>query len=100
MCYNILVISIHRLVWDPWNVAHIARHKVSPEEVEEVCHAKFIVRQGHTGRLLIIGPTESRRILAIVLANKKNHVYYVVTARTADRKERIIYQKEKGGGAK
>lgn len=97
MCYNIFVVSVRRLVWDPWNVAHIARHKVSPEEVDEACHGEYIVRQGHTGRLLIIGPTKSKRILAVVLACKTIHVYYVVTARPADRKERLIYQKEKGG---
>jgi len=31
------VIFMRRLVWDVWNVGHIARHRVDPEEVEEVC---------------------------------------------------------------
>jgi hypothetical protein len=38
------MIFIRRLIWDAWNVAHIARHAVVPEEVEQVCHGDFIVR--------------------------------------------------------
>ena len=28
------MISIHKLIWDSWNVAHSARHEVTPDEVE------------------------------------------------------------------
>ena len=38
MRYNIGMIRVDRLIWDERNVAHIARHKVMPQEVEEVCH--------------------------------------------------------------
>jgi hypothetical protein len=39
------MIFIRRLVWDSWNVAHIARHEVTPDEVEEVCHGEHIASQ-------------------------------------------------------
>jgi hypothetical protein len=29
--------KIHELIWPEDRVAHIARHAVTPEEVEEVC---------------------------------------------------------------
>jgi len=65
------MIVIVKLVWDSWNVEHIARHDVIPEEVEEVCHGKYIVRETYDKRLLLIGPTLSERILAIVLGTTK-----------------------------
>jgi hypothetical protein len=36
------MIHIRRLIWDDWNIAHIARHEVSPDEVEEVCDAEHV----------------------------------------------------------
>ena len=36
--YSKPMIVIRRLVWDTWNIVHIARHDVVPDEVEEVCH--------------------------------------------------------------
>lgn len=94
------MLFIRRLIWDAWNVAHIARHQVSPKEVEEVCHGAPLVRQSHKGRFLLIGPTFSGRILVVVLAPERRGVYYPVTARPASRKERRRYQEEKGGEAK
>jgi hypothetical protein len=29
------MLFVRRLIWDTWNIAHIARHDVIPEEVEE-----------------------------------------------------------------
>lgn len=49
------MIFLRKLVWDSWNVAHIARHEVTPNEVEEVCHGEYIVRQTYDDRLLLIG---------------------------------------------
>ncbi len=89
------MIIIPRLVWDSWNVAHIARHHVVPQEVDEVCHSDPVARAAKKGRLLIIGPTLRKRMLAVVLDKEKDG-YYVETARPADRKERWIYRHEKG----
>ncbi len=89
------MIFLRRLVWDSWNVAHIARHEVTPGEVEEVCHGEYIVRQTYDDRLLLIGPTLSGRILAVILdPTKKAGVYYPVTARPASRKECGLYKNE------
>ena len=90
------MIQIRRLVWDDWNVAHIIRHDVAPEEVEEVCNGEFIARGSYEGRVMLIGPTSSNRMLALVLAPRENGIYYTVTARPASRKERRLYQDEEG----
>ncbi len=89
------MIFVRRLVWDSWNVAHIARHEVTPDEVEEVCHGEYIVRQTYDDRLLLIGPTLSGRILVVILGpTEKVGIYYPVTARPASRKERGLYKNE------
>lgn len=83
------MISVRRLVWDLWNIRHIARHGVSPEEVEEICHKDSLVLRGQQkNRLVIIGKTEEKRILAVILESKGNNAYYVVTAYPADNKDK------------
>ena len=86
------MVSINRLLWDPWNVGHIARHEVTPAEVEQVCTGAFITRQSYAGRLLLIGPTYAERVLAVVLEPLDDGAHYVVTARPASRRERRRYQ--------
>ena len=91
-------IIVKRLVWDEWNIAHIASHDVIPEEVEEVCKNDFLVQTGNKGRVVVIGLTGENRWLEVVLdPEPEEYTYYVVTAHTANKKERALYQKEKGG---
>lgn len=93
------MLTIRRLLWDSWNVAHIARHQVTPEEVEEACHADApYTDEGKKGRIRLVGPTLSGRLLAVILdPEEEEGVYYPVTARPASRKERRLYQQQKGG---
>lgn len=87
------MVRIERLIWDPWNVEHIARHGVRPQEVEEVRHSPFVTRATYRNRILLIGRTREERTLAVILSpTGDNNEYYVVTARPASRKERQIYR--------
>lgn len=93
------MVYIRRLVWEngpDGNIEHIARHHVTPEEVEEVCHGQFIVGEAYGGRFLIIGPTLSGRMLGIILGpiRRKKGIYYTVTARPAKKKEIQRYDDE------
>ena len=87
---------IERLIWDPWNVGHIARHDVTIREVEETCAGTFTSRHSYAGRILIIGSTNDSRILAVVVEPEGDGAYYVVTARPASRRERRRYQEHIG----
>ena len=91
------MLVVQRLVWDEWNIAHIARHDVLPEDVEEVCHNDSIVSEKYNDRLRVIGLTGSGAILTVILAPESAGVYYVVTARPASRKARQLYRARKGG---
>ena len=85
-------VFVQRLVWDDWNVVHIARHGVTPADVEAVCHdSNQLLAEGHSGRLLI-GLSATGQILAVILAPEGESTYYPVTARPADRRERQSYR--------
>jgi len=95
------MIVVRRLIWESSNEAHIARHAVTRDEVEEVCHGDFIVREAQKGRLMLIGPNQAGKVLAVILdPEDEDGVYYPVTARPADRGERRIYREQKGGGSR
>ena len=92
------MVFVRRLIWDSWNVAHLSRHQVSLDEVEEVCHGEHIRRQAYRGRIMLIGPTGVGRMITVVLdPEDEPGVYYPVTARPASRRERRIFLSEKGG---
>ncbi len=67
LCYILPVIVIQQLLWDESNIAHIARHDVSPQEVEEVCHSDYLALADHTERILPLGLAIAGRILVVVL---------------------------------
>src|SRR4030042_4746192 len=97
MCYNLSVTFVRRLNWDASNVSHIARHQVTPEEVEQVCHGQFVSSETYKGRIRIIGSTAEGRMLTVILAPISPGWFYPVTARPASRKERQRYDDLRGG---
>lgn len=91
-------IVIKKLIWDEWNVTHIAEHDVAPSEVEEVCQGTVKAYESYDGRYEVIEQTKKGRILMVILdPEPQEGEYYIVTAHTANKKDRIIYLKEKGG---
>ena len=91
------MLVIRRLIWDSWNVAHISRHSVTPDEVEEVCHGQPMFIETYGSRLIAIGPTKHERIVSVVLSvkDRAQDIYYPVTARPASRKEQRLYNEQK-----
>lgn len=81
------MIVVKGLIWDDWNKGHIAMHRVSTDEVEEVCHGTHEVLVSYRNRLLLVGETRGKRLLAIVLSPEDrnlemygNGIYYPITA--------------------
>ena len=82
-------------MWDAWNLEHIKKHAVDKEEAEAAIKNLCYHKKAHSGRYLLVGRS-GKRILAVVLKKEKQTVYYLVTARDADKKERErLYEKEK-----
>jgi uncharacterized DUF497 family protein len=90
---------IERLVWDDWNLDHIAKHDVLPQEAEDVIAGEPTVDETYKQRMQLIGPSAAGRMLSIVIGAVPDqpNVYYVFSARPASRKERADYARRIGG---
>ena len=84
--------------WDQANVAHIRRHRVTPEEVEqmfrnnprEIDHDVI----GGENRWTSVGHTDLLRVLVAVWT-ERGETTRVITAYTAPRRPRLAYLKWK-----
>ncbi len=86
------MLRIVELIWDDWNEAHIARHNVSPDEVEEVCFNRSLGVRIRRGMYRLIGQTGAGRYIVVILASRGRGQFYVVTARDATEAERRKFQ--------
>jgi uncharacterized DUF497 family protein len=89
--------KIEKINWDQETVDHIARHAVSPEEVEEVLFNeddKPILLKGKEGRYLAYGQTQSGRSLLVVwvIRYRKTNI---ITARDLTKKEKQFHRRTK-----
>ena len=89
-------LQIDHLYWDDWNREHIAKHGVLPEEAEEVTERDPVVRETNKSRFQLLGSTLAGRMLSVVIGAVPNqpNVYYVFSARPANRAERIYYDEQ------
>jgi uncharacterized DUF497 family protein len=81
-------VTITELIWNAGNIAHISRHNVIREEVEEVVANAHHFSSTYDGRLRVIGRTKAGRALTVILAPRTETSYYIVTARPPAKKER------------
>jgi uncharacterized DUF497 family protein len=92
---------ITEILWTESDVAHLARHGVTPEEVEEVLAAGPIWRRGRTHRetqrksLYAFGQTDSGRYLFIVLCPRELGRARCITAMDMDEKARRYYERHR-----
>jgi uncharacterized DUF497 family protein len=81
-------------IWDAENLSHIARHKITQEEAEQVIQNDplDLERQIVNGeeRFLHLGETLAKRILFVVVT-ERDDLLRVVTAFPADREARRFY---------
>lgn len=87
---TITEVRIDRVLWGERSVAHIARHEITPEEVEDVLFSPPLdARRGkYPGTYLVFGRSRGGRRLLVVIAPRPRNSWYVVTARDVDRTER------------
>ena len=78
------------------NIAHIARHDVVPEEVEEALVDDPLVLRTGDGRYLAYGKTGDGRPLFVVLVSKAGGIVRPLTARAMTDAERRLYRRRRG----
>jgi uncharacterized DUF497 family protein len=83
-------VRIDRVLWSTRNIAHIARHDITPEEVEDVLLSPPLdARRGERdSTYLVFGRSRVGRRLLVVIAPRPGNSWYVVTARDVDKAER------------
>ena len=90
---------IDAFFWPEERIEHIARHGVTPEEVEEVCFGKCLVQraksEGENPVYYVLGQTEAGRTLFCVVIRFPDGNGYPVTAREMTAKEKRRYRKWK-----
>ena len=79
--------------WDQANVDHIARHRFSPDEVEEVFAEGCEIRRTRHGRYVAYGQTCGGRMTLVVFQRRASRRIRVITAREMSEKERRQYRR-------
>ncbi|MDP3296249.1 MAG: BrnT family toxin [Thermodesulfovibrionia bacterium] len=86
--------KISQILWDEESVYHIAKHGISPREVEEaIFEGSPLVLKGRDGKYIVLSRSLSGRYLIIIAAFKLKGRVKVITARDMDEKERKYYQR-------
>lgn len=92
--------KIRSLVWSEDRIDHIARHAVTPEEVEEVCFDDPLVQraasEGPNPVYYVSGQSDAGRYLLYVVIEFPDGKGYPVTARDMTEKERRRYRQWQG----
>ncbi len=79
---------IDELPWDDWNAEHLARHHVSPTEVDEVCCGEPWILRGREGRFVVFGQTRAGRRLLVILEDRGGVLFDPITTRQMTEAER------------
>ena len=106
MCSTIMLpleflAEIVEILWSDADIEHIARHGVSPDEVEEVVALRPVWRRGRrhpvTGRksLYALGQTEAGRFLFVVLSPRGRSRARCITAMDMDSATRAFYMRHR-----
>ena len=86
---------IHEFVWPQDRIDHIARHGVTPEEVEQVCFGRCFVQraksQDENPVYYVRGQTDVGRYLFCVVIQFPDGKGYPVTARSMTDREKRRY---------
>lgn len=84
-----------KLEWEDENIEHIWRHRIIPEEIEEVLESRYLFECGRKGRYYVLGQSTGGRYLFIVMEQKTSERFRIITARDMNQSERKRY-KERG----
>jgi len=83
------------ITWSEESEDHIARHGVTPEEVQEALYTRPRWRAaGRGGTTLVYAMTNAGRYLLVVIASALDGGLYVVTARDLNSSERRTFRRK------
>ncbi|MBP2334118.1 uncharacterized DUF497 family protein [Saccharothrix coeruleofusca] len=81
--------------WTDESEAHIARHQVSPDEVEQVVYTRpRLTRRGREDVTEVYGQTDAGCYLLVILSEALVGGHFVVTARDMTQQERRTFDRK------
>ena len=87
--------EITEFEWDENNIENIARHNVSPDEIEDVAFDdEPWIKKGREGTRYMLGYTVAGRYLFVVYVLKSKGIARVITAIDMDEKTRKLYKRK------
>ena len=99
-----MAVEIRALVWDEQNEEHIAKHGVTPREVNSMVENLCIVvrnRKHRRGQHLMIGRTHGGRVLAVPLAKTSSpDTWRPTTAYPATQAQTCLLDQSSSGSPK
>lgn len=72
--------NIGELIWDDENIEHIARHNVTPQEVEDVCFGLHLSEKASGGRYVMSGQSTAGRYMNVVVQRIGDRLFRPITA--------------------
>lgn len=86
--------EITEFQWDDNNISHIARHNVSPDEVEDVAFDdEPWIKKGRSGTRYMLGYTIGGRYLFVVYVLTGKGIARVITAMDMDDNTKRLYKR-------
>ena len=85
---------IDGLEWTLDRVEHIARHGITPDEVEEVLAAAAVFKRGRSSVYEAWGQTASGRCLLVIFRYLGHNRGWPVTARDMDENEKRFFRRK------
>ncbi|MFL6180634.1 MAG: BrnT family toxin [Actinomycetes bacterium] len=85
--------------WDDANIEHLARHGITPDEVEDLLEGRTVRLRMATDapdRFPVLGRTSSGRYLLIIYQEKPYGVIRPFTGRDMRPHERRLYERQTG----
>ena len=96
MSYNNFVVDdivVDVLIVESDRPEHIAKHKITIDEVIQVIENDYVYIEGRGKRWLLIGKTKKGRFLTVIIGERREkNTYGLITSRPARRDERAFYK--------
>jgi uncharacterized DUF497 family protein len=85
--------------WNEWNIDHVAKHGIDPEEAEEVLRnaRRPYPRDCGAGRWIVWGRGRGGRFLQVIYVLDDDDAVYVIHARPLTEREKWRHRRSRRG---